>query len=117
MRDLQSLLAAHRRRATPSNASLIAAGQQESSMASDKKSERTQSGCAEPTAEHIDAINQIFTELELAYHNQFRRAFPDATQLGMAKQLWLQGLCDLTPARLRAGAAGDRAEQGAGAGR
>lgn len=57
----------------------------------------------EPTAEHVDAINQIFTELELAYHNQFRRAFPDATQLSMAKQLWLHALADLPPARLRAG--------------
>jgi replication protein P len=57
----------------------------------------------EPSAEHVDAINQIFTELELAYHNQFRRAFPDATQLGMAKQLWLHTLCDLSPLRLRAG--------------
>lgn len=58
---------------------------------------------AEPTAAHVDAINQIFTELELAYHNQFRRAFADAQQLGLAKQLWLHALCDLTPARLRAG--------------
>lgn len=58
---------------------------------------------AEPTAAHVDAINQVFTELELAYHNQFRRAFPDATQLAMAKQLWLHSLCDLEPARLRAG--------------
>lgn len=57
----------------------------------------------EPTPAHVDAINQLFTELELAYHNQFRRAFPDATQLGMAKQLWLHSLCDLAPARLRAG--------------
>lgn len=68
----------------------------ESDMNSGKKS-------VEPTAAHIDAINQVFTELELAYHNQFRRAFPDATQLGMAKQLWLHALCDLTPERLRAG--------------
>jgi hypothetical protein len=45
----------------------------------------------------------VFTELELAYHNQFRAAFPDATQLAMAKQLWLHSLCDLPPARLRAG--------------
>lgn len=57
----------------------------------------------EPTAAHVDAINQLFTELELAYHNQFRRAFPDAMQLGMAKQLWLHALCDLPPTRLRAG--------------
>ncbi len=58
---------------------------------------------SEPTAAHIDAINQVFTELELAYHNQFRKAFPDATQLGMAKQLWLHALCDISPTRLRAG--------------
>ncbi len=56
-----------------------------------------------PTAEHVDAINQIFTELELAYHNQFHRAFKDAAQLTMAKQLWLHALCDLPPSRLRAG--------------
>jgi len=56
-----------------------------------------------PTAAHVDAINQLFTELELAYHNQFRRAFPDAERLGMAKQLWLHALCDLSPQRLRAG--------------
>lgn len=58
---------------------------------------------SEPTPAHVDAINQIFTELELAYHNQFRRAFPDAAQLGMAKQLWLHALCDFSPLRLRAG--------------
>ena len=70
-------------------------------MTSDSK--RPAGGNAEPTPAHVDAINQIFTELELAYHNQFRRAFPDAAQLGMAKQLWLHALCDLSPARLRAG--------------
>ena len=58
---------------------------------------------AQPTGDHVDAINQIFTELELAYHNQFHRAFSDAAQLTMAKQLWLHALCDLPPARLRAG--------------
>ena len=57
----------------------------------------------EPTPAHVDAINQVFTELELAYHNQFRRAFPDAQQLALAKQLWLHALADLSPARLRAG--------------
>ncbi|HEY3699965.1 MAG TPA: replication protein P [Spongiibacteraceae bacterium] len=62
-----------------------------------------QSEKTEPTTEHVDAINQLFTELELAYHNQFRRAFPDSAQLAMAKQLWLHALCDLSPARLRAG--------------
>lgn len=58
---------------------------------------------AEPTPAHVDAINQVFTELELAYHNQFRRAFPDGAQLAMAKQLWMHALCDIAPARLRSG--------------
>jgi len=57
----------------------------------------------EPTAEHLDAINQVFAELKLAYHNQFYKAFPNDHELVMAKQLWLHALCDLTPARLRAG--------------
>jgi hypothetical protein len=65
-------------------------------MASEQKS-------AEPTAEHLDAINQVFAELRLAYHNQFHRAYPNDTELMMAKQLWLHALADLPPARLRAG--------------
>lgn len=51
----------------------------------------------------MDAINQLFTELELAYHNQFHRAFPNPEQLGMAKQLWLHSLADLEPNRILAG--------------
>ncbi len=43
-------------------------------------------------------------QLELAYHNQFHRAFPDRRQLDMAKQLWLYSLADLPPQRIRAGA-------------
>jgi hypothetical protein len=62
-----------------------------------------ESKAAEPTAEHLDAINQVFAELRLAYHNQFHKAFPNDSELGMAKQLWLHALCDLPPARLRAG--------------
>lgn len=51
----------------------------------------------------VDAINQLFTEYELAYHNQFHKAFPNDQQLGMAKQLWLAALADLGPDRIRAG--------------
>lgn len=49
-----------------------------------------------PTAEHVDAISQLFTELELAYHNQFHKAFPDHQSLTMAKQLWLRVMADLS---------------------
>lgn len=52
----------------------------------------------------MDAINELFTQLELAYHNQFHRAFPGHEQLHMAKQLWLHSLADLPPQRIRAGA-------------
>jgi hypothetical protein len=58
---------------------------------------------AAPSPEHLDAINQVFAELKLAYHNQFYKAYPNGDELGMAKQLWLNALCDLSPARLRAG--------------
>jgi hypothetical protein len=50
-----------------------------------------------PTEAHIEAINHLFAELELAYHNQFHKAFPDHKSLTMAKQLWLRLLIDYTP--------------------
>jgi hypothetical protein len=57
----------------------------------------------EVTPDHLDAINQIFAELRLAYHNQFLRAFPNDRELTMAKQLWLHAMADIPPVRLRAG--------------
>tara|TARA_B100000767_G_C19750257_1_gene530471 strand:- start:680 stop:1345 length:666 start_codon:yes stop_codon:yes gene_type:complete len=50
-----------------------------------------------PTQHHIDAVSHLFTELELAYHNQFHKAFPDNKSLTMAKQLWLRLLIDQSP--------------------
>ena len=55
---------------------------------------------SKPTQAHVDAISQLFTELELAYHNQFHKAFPDHRSLTMAKQLWLKMLADLNPASI-----------------
>lgn len=48
------------------------------------------------STDQVDAINQMFTEFELAYHNQFHKAFP-GDKLNIAKQLWLHELADLTP--------------------
>ena len=31
----------------------------------------------------------IFAELEITFHNQFHKAFPDEETLTLAKQLWL----------------------------
>lgn len=40
----------------------------------------------------IDAINQMFAEFELVYHNQFNKAFPTAEKLMYAKRLWMSNL-------------------------
>ena len=56
-----------------------------------------------PTAAHVDAINGMFTKFQLAYHNQFHKAFANDEQINMAKQLWLNTLCDLPAERLTAG--------------
>ena len=56
-----------------------------------------------PTAEHADAISQLFTELEMSYHNQFHKAFPDNPSLTMAKQLWLRMLAEFSAEQIIAG--------------
>ena len=40
----------------------------------------------------VDAINQAFAEFELAYHNQFHKAFAADGSLALAKKYWLQSL-------------------------
>jgi hypothetical protein len=47
--------------------------------------------------DHISAINQLFTEFELAYHNQFHKAYAQGDSLGLAKKYWLTCLGDFTP--------------------
>ncbi len=56
-----------------------------------------------PTNEHVTAINQMFTEFQLAYHNQFHKAFSDDQKIIMAKQLWVKTLCDFSPERVLSG--------------
>ncbi len=52
------------------------------------------------TPDHIDAINQIFTEFELAYHNQYHKAFPSIETFNLARQLWLKVLVSYSPQRI-----------------
>ena len=61
---------------------------------------RQKSADSIPTEDHITAINQMFTELQLAFHNQFHKAFSDDQKIIMAKQLWAKTLSDLPPARI-----------------
>lgn len=51
--------------------------------------------------DHIDTINQVFAELELAYHNQFHKAFAQADSLSLAKKYWSAALADFPPEVLR----------------
>lgn len=95
MRDSDTLISQARKALKPSSTgSPTAAGLQGSS----KTSERPP-----PTRDHVDAVSHVFVELELAYHNQFHKAFPTARHLAMAKQLWLDALADFTPAQIASG--------------
>jgi hypothetical protein len=40
----------------------------------------------------VELINLVFAELEITFHNQFHKAFPDEETLNLAKQLWLAKL-------------------------
>lgn len=48
-------------------------------------------------ADLVDAINQIFAEFELAYHNQYQKAYSDPARLVMTKKYWLECLSDIHP--------------------
>lgn len=52
--------------------------------------------------DHVDAINQMFAEFELAYHNQYHKAFPDEGALNLAKKYWLTSLAVFPPELLLA---------------
>ncbi|MDR2212865.1 MAG: hypothetical protein LBE21_04490 [Pseudomonadales bacterium] len=47
--------------------------------------------------DHIDAINQLFAEFELAYHNQFHKAYAQEGSLALAKKYWLGCLEEFPP--------------------
>jgi hypothetical protein len=47
--------------------------------------------------DHIDAINQVFAELELAYHNQYHKAYAQEGSIGLAKKYWLECLSHFSP--------------------
>ena len=48
------------------------------------------------------AIDQMFAEFELVYHNQFQKAFPNAEKLTYARRLWFSHLKDYKPEQLLA---------------
>jgi hypothetical protein len=50
--------------------------------------------------EHIDAINTVFTQFEVAFPNLYQRAFTSDNAIMLAKQLWANSLQDLTPKQI-----------------
>lgn len=77
-------------------ASRTAAGQSEHGAA-DSSTERG-------SPDHVDAINQLFAEFELAFHNQYHKAYGDADRLALTKKYWLQNLSGFSPAQIVAAA-------------
>lgn len=52
----------------------------------------------------MDAIDQMFAEFALVYHNQYQKAFSDKEKLMLAKRLWLSHLAAYTPEQILAAA-------------
>ncbi len=74
-------------------------------MASDSQHVNSQrvAASAGPAREAvIDAVNQMFAEFALVYHNQYQKAFPDKEKLMYAKRLWLTHLAAYTPEQILA---------------
>lgn len=71
---------------------LIRKSQDQSESGSSSQNTRTKS-----SKDHIDAINQMFAEFELAYHNQYHKAFPSEGELKIAKKYWLSTLAVYSP--------------------
>jgi hypothetical protein len=62
-----------------------------------RSNERTPPKSAAGGRDHVDAINQVFAELALAYHNQFHKAFAEEGALTLAKKYWHGVLVEYSP--------------------
>lgn len=48
----------------------------------------------------MDAIDRLFAEFELVYHNQYHKAFPTLEKLQLGKQLWFSHLQEYAPEQI-----------------
>jgi len=48
----------------------------------------------------IAAVNELFTKFQVAYPNQYYKAYPDAQKLALAKQLWLRSLANFSAEKI-----------------
>ncbi len=54
--------------------------------------QRAEANAERPSADLIDAINQVFALFRINYHNQYHKAFDKVEVLNMAKRLWVETL-------------------------
>lgn len=52
----------------------------------------------------MDAVDRLFAEFELVFHNQYHKAYPTQEKLHYAKKLWFDYLRDYSPAVILAAA-------------
>ena len=96
MQTINPLLAKTRHKlARPTSASQTEAGQSES------VSDGSQQGSG---PDRVDAINKLFADFELAYHNQFHKAYAKADQILLAKRYWSESLSGYSPIQIVAAA-------------
>ncbi|MDX1490301.1 MAG: replication protein P [Pseudohongiellaceae bacterium] len=50
--------------------------------------------------DRVDAINKLFADFELAYHNQFHKAYAKEDQLLLAKRYWSEALAAYSPSQI-----------------
>lgn len=62
------------------------------------------SGQQDSGPDRVDAINKLFADFELAYHNQFHKAYAKADQILLAKRYWSDVLSDYSPLQIVAAA-------------
>ena len=83
------------------------------SLAQPSSASQTEAGQSKRDAEtaahhdgpdHVDAINQLFAEFEIAYHNQYYKAYATDERLILAKKYWLGCLNAYSPAQIVAAA-------------
>lgn len=67
------------------------------SKTASKSTQGQAAGGTQFSRDHVDAINQLFAEFELAYHNQYRKAYAQDGSEALAKKYWLNCLRDYSP--------------------
>ena len=71
----------------------------QNNSAGDQQQARAE-GRAKGSADHVDAINALFTLLEDGYPLKFRRAFPTNEDIIRAKRVWKNSLQEFSPRRI-----------------